>query len=91
MWVNPVVHMVIEIYKSHVAIGGIQTGDKRLKGKRIGFEIMDIASWTTGQLVDLWGNGPRVGHYRVNLHDLDNIGTYALENALTCDLIIVMK
>jgi len=52
---------------------------------------MDIASWTTGQLVDLWGNGPRVGHYRVNLHDLDNIGTYALENALTCDLIIVMK
>ena len=70
-------------------MGGILTRDKRLKGKRIGFEIMDIASGTAGQLADLWGKGPRVGHYRVNLDDLDNIGVRALENALTCDLIVV--
>ena len=86
---STVVHKVIELLKSHVAVGGILTRDKRLKGKRIGFEIMDLASGTTGQLADLWGNGPRVGHYRVNLHDLDNIGAHALENALTSELIIV--
>jgi nucleoside-triphosphatase len=86
---STVVHKVIEMYKSHVTRGGILTRDKRLKGKRIGFEIMDIASGTTGQLADLWGNGPRVGQYHVNIEDLDNIGIHALENALACDLIII--
>ncbi|MCJ7445123.1 MAG: NTPase [Methanotrichaceae archaeon] len=86
---STVVHKVIELCKSRVRIGGVLTRDKRLKGKRIGFEIMDIASGATGQLSDLWGKGPRVGQYRVNLVDLDNIGTPALENALNCDLIVV--
>jgi len=50
---------------------------------------MDIASGKQGQLADLWGNEPRVEHYRVNLDDLENVGANALENALTCDLMIV--
>ena len=70
-------------------MGGTLTRDRRLKGKRIGFEIIDAASGTQGQLADLWGKGPRVGHYRVNLEDLENIGIRALEKALTCDLIVV--
>ena len=86
---STVVHKVIELCKNHGSMGGILTRDKRLKGKRIGFEIMDIASGTQGQLADIWGNGPRVGQYRVNLHDLDNTGAYALEIALACDLIVV--
>jgi nucleoside-triphosphatase len=86
---STVVHKVIELCKDRARIGGVLTRDKRLKGKRIGFEIMDIASETTGQLADLVGKGPRVGQYRVNLGDLDNIGAHALENALNCDLIVV--
>jgi nucleoside-triphosphatase len=86
---STVVHKVIELCKNRVTVGGVLTRDKRLKGKRIGFEIMDIASGATGQLSDLWGNGPRVGQYRVNLDDLDNIGTHSLENALACDLIVI--
>jgi nucleoside-triphosphatase len=86
---STVVHKVIEMCKSHITVGGILTRDRRVKGKRFGFEIMDIASGTQGQLADLWGKGPRVGHYHVNLENLDNIGVHALENALTCDLIVV--
>jgi nucleoside-triphosphatase len=86
---STVVQKVVELCKTHATIGGILTSDKRLKGKRIGFEIIDIASGTQGQLADLWGKGPRVGHYRVNLEDLENIGLCALESALTCDLIVV--
>ncbi len=86
---STVIYKVIEMCKSHFTIGGILTRDKRLKGKRIGFEIVDIASGMQGQLADLWGNGPRVGHYRVNLDDLEKISLSAFETALTCDLIVV--
>jgi nucleoside-triphosphatase len=86
---STVVQKVVEICKNHVTIGGILTRDKRLKGKRIGFEIIDLASGTAGQLADLWGNGPSVGHYRVNLDDLEKIGLRALDNVLEYDLIVV--
>jgi nucleoside-triphosphatase len=86
---STVVHKVVEICKSHAAIGGILTRDRRLKGKRIGFEIIDLASGTQGQLADLWGKGPTVGHYHVNLDDLENIGLRALETALAFDLIVI--
>ena len=75
---STVVHKVIEMCKSHITVGGILIRDRKMKGKRFGFEIM-IASGTQGQLADLWGKGPRVGHYHVNLEDLDNIGVHALE------------
>ena len=86
---STIVQKVVELCKTHATVGGILTRDRRLKGKRIGFEIIDIASGTQGQLADQWGKGPRVGHYRVNLDDLENIGICALETALTCDLIVV--
>jgi nucleoside-triphosphatase len=86
---STVVQKVVELCKNHVTVGGILTRDRRLKGKRIGFEIIDLASGTAGQLADLWRKGPTVGHYHVNLDDLENIGLHALENALACDLIVV--
>ena len=30
-----------------------------------------------------------MGHYRVNIDDLENIGLHALESAMACDLIVV--
>ncbi len=50
---------------------------------------MDIASGNLVQLADLWGKGPRVGHYRVNLDDLEKISLSAFETALARDLIVV--
>ena len=86
---STVAKKVVELYETHSTVGGILTRDRRLKGKRIGFEIIDIASGLQGQLADLWGKGPRVGHYRVNLEDLENIGLRALETARTLELIVV--
>ncbi len=45
---STVIYKVIEMCKGHFTIGGILTRDKRLKGKRIGFEIVDIASGMQG-------------------------------------------
>ncbi len=63
--------------------------DKRIKDRRVGFELLDLASGATGVLADEAGNGPQLGKYRVHLDDLDDIGAYAIENALDRDLIVV--
>lgn len=55
-------------------VGGVLARDKRFKERRIGFELLDLATGTTGMLADEAGNGPQLGKYRVHLDDLDNIG-----------------
>lgn len=63
--------------------------DKRFKDRRVGFELLDLASGATGILADEAGTGPQLGKYSVHPDDLDNIGAYAIENALKCDLIVI--
>ncbi len=70
-------------------VGGVLARDKRFKDRRIGFELLDLASGATGMLADEAGTGPQLGKYRVHLDDLDNIGAHAVENAVNCDLIVV--
>jgi nucleoside-triphosphatase len=69
--------------------GGVLARDKRFKDRRIGFELLDLASGAVGTLADETGEGQKLGKYRVHLDDLDNIGARAVENAADCDLIIV--
>lgn len=71
------------------SVGGVLARDKRYKDRRIGFELLDLASGATGMLADEAGNGPQLGKYRVRLDDLDDVGARAIENAIKCDLIIV--
>ncbi len=70
-------------------VGGVLARDKRFKDRRVGFELLDLASGATGILADEAGTGPQLGKYRVHLDDLDNIGARAIENAVNCDLIVV--
>ncbi|MDD1736660.1 MAG: NTPase [Methanothrix sp.] len=70
-------------------VGGVLARDKRYKDRRIGFELLDLASGTVGVLADETGSGPQLGKYRVHPEDLDGIGAAAVENALKCDLIVV--
>ena len=70
-------------------VGGVLARDKRFKDRRVGFELLDLASGQTGTLADEAGTGPQLGKYRVHLDDLDNIGAHAIENAAKCDLIVV--
>ncbi|MFQ5710904.1 MAG: NTPase [Candidatus Geothermarchaeales archaeon] len=60
-------------------VGGMITREVRKGGIRVGFEIIDLASGARGWLAHVdQAVGPRVGKYRVNLEDLDNIGVGAL-------------
>jgi nucleoside-triphosphatase len=72
-----------------ICAGGVLARDKRYKDRRIGFELLDIASGAVGVLADEAGSGPQLGKYRIHPEDLDGIGAAAVENALKCDLIVV--
>lgn len=70
-------------------VGGVLARDKHYKDRRIGFELLDLASGAVGVLADETGSGPQLGKYRVHPEDLDGIGARAVENALKCELIVV--
>jgi nucleoside-triphosphatase len=74
---------------ARVRVGGVLARDKRVKGRRVGFELLDLGSGRTGMLADETGNGPQLGKYRVRLDDLDQIGAKAIEDAIKADLIVV--
>lgn len=71
------------------SVGGVLARDKRVKDRRVGFELLDLGSGATGMLADETGSGPQLGKYRVRLDDLDNIGARAIEDGLKADLIVV--
>jgi len=72
------------------ALGGMLCREVRVKGERMGFELMDVASGRKGVLAATKLNtGPKLGKYRVNLIDLAEIGAKGLVNAIDfCDIII---
>jgi nucleoside-triphosphatase len=70
-------------------VGGVLARDKRYKDRRIGFELLDLATGGVGMLADETGSGPQLGKYRVHPEDLDGLGARAIENALKCELIVV--
>jgi len=84
---STVVEKVAAVMKCRV--GGVLARDKRFNGRRIGFELLDIASGDVGVLADETGNGPQLGKYRVHLDSLEKIGAMAVQNAIQCDLIVV--
>ncbi|MBI2126432.1 MAG: NTPase [Thaumarchaeota archaeon] len=82
---------VIYAVKSNgFTVGGILTKERKEKGERIGFEILDLASMRSGTLASInQREGPRIGKYRVNLKDLAEIGAKAIEYALfNSDLVV---
>ncbi len=72
-------------------VGGMISREVREGGTRVGFEILDLNNQKRGWLAHVnKKSGPRVGKYRVNLADLDDIGAgaiiYAVEN---CDVVAI--
>ncbi len=62
-------------------------GDNR--GRRVGFELLDLQTRVKGVLAHIRGDGPRVGKYHVNMSDLDRIGVSAILSAVGTDLIVI--
>ncbi len=71
--------------------GGMITKEIRKIGRRVGFSVHDVLTGKEGVLAHIHlERGPRLGRYRINLRDLDEIGAAAIERALAeCDLIVV--
>jgi nucleoside-triphosphatase len=74
-----------------ISVGGMISREVREGNVRVGFEILDIASCRHGWLAQVNGqSGPQVGKYRVNLDDLNAIGTSAITQALEkCSVIAI--
>lgn len=63
-------------------VGGMLSREMRSCGARVGFEISDLSSGACGWLAHVnQPSGPRVGKYRVNLEDLNSVGTDAILRA----------
>jgi nucleoside-triphosphatase len=74
----------IEVLKARgCSAGGMVSREVRAGGARVGFEILDLSSGRRGLLAHVnQKHGPRIGKYRVNLEDLDNIGAEAIATAV---------
>lgn len=65
------------------SLGGMVSREVRTCGNRVGFEILDLSDNKKGWLAHInQKHGPKVGRYRVNLEDLNNIGVNAIINAI---------
>lgn len=77
--------------KRGICVGGMISREVRESGKRVGFEIIDITSSRRGWLAHInQKDGPRVGKYRVNIEDLNNVGAQAVTEAVKkCEVIAI--
>lgn len=68
-------------------IGGILSEEIREGGERKGFKIIDLKTGAEGILAHVaQKEGPRVGKYKVNLHDIEKFSKSLKED---CDLMII--
>ena len=83
---------LVEALRPQYAVGGIYTEELRdERGRRVGFQIADIATGDTGLLAHISGReGPRVGKYRVNVQDIERMAVPAIERALQHSDVIVI-
>ncbi|HDL85850.1 MAG TPA: NTPase, partial [Candidatus Acetothermia bacterium] len=68
---------LIERVVSELSIpaGGMITAEIRKCDHRVGFSVIDLATGKEGILAHIHQqSGPKMGRYRVNLHDLEQIG-----------------
>lgn len=72
-------------------VGGMITREARKEKTRVGFEVEDLSTKRKGWLAHVnQPYGPRVGKYRVNLKDLEEVGARAIINAATqADVIVI--
>ena len=89
---STVVRQVAEKMKlDGTKVGGMTSGDLRSGFARVGFEIRDLLTGKAGVLAHVkQADGPRIGRYRVNSQDLDEIGAEAILSAIKdADLILI--
>ncbi|MEE9594450.1 MAG: NTPase [Candidatus Hydrothermarchaeales archaeon] len=71
-------------------VGGVVSKEMREGGARIGFKLIDVATGKEGVLSHVSGSGPEIGKYKVNLHDLDDVGVGSIEMAIRDGKLVVI-
>ena len=73
------------------SVGGMISKEVREGNTRVGFEIIDLTNDKQGCLANInQKSGPRIGTYRVNLADLENIGAKAITQAIEkCNVVAI--
>jgi nucleoside-triphosphatase len=71
--------------------GGAYCPEIRVGATRVGFEVIDLKTGRKGILAHVnQPDGPRVGRYTVNLHDLSEVGAGAIIRAMEeADYIVI--
>lgn len=71
--------------------GGMITKEIRKIGRRVGFSVHDVLTGREGILAHIHlERGPKLGRYRINLRDLEQVGAAAIERAVEeCDLVVI--
>jgi len=83
--------VVLRLKSSGAIVGGCTTGERRVKGERVGFEIRDLTNGTIGELASIARTlGPKVGKYRVNLTDIAAVGAKGISDAALRSEIVVI-
>jgi nucleoside-triphosphatase len=86
-------YLIEELKKMGFNIGGFISSEVRVKGVRVGFKIKDLTSKKEGWLAHInQVFGPKLGKYKVNLKDLNDIGVSSIneaENNPNIDLIAI--
>ncbi len=83
--------VVLKLKSRGVIVGGCTTGERRVRGTRVGFEVRDLTNGTQGELASTTRRlGPRVGKYRVNLADLGSVGAKGIADAVDGSELIVI-
>ncbi len=83
--------VVLRLKSAGVIVGGFLTSEKKSKGVRVGFEVVDFTDGGRGELASVTSSlGPKVGRYRVNLSDLARIGAAGLLKASSTSELIVI-
>lgn len=83
--------LIMQIIKElNLNIGGFYTAEIRERGQRKGFKIIDLGG-KGGVLADIDLKSPyKVGKYKVNLKDLEEIGVKSILNAIGKNKIVII-
>jgi nucleoside-triphosphatase len=83
---------VIKLLRAEeLKVGGFITPEIRVKGRRIGFKVVDFCLGREGILASSKRTqGPRVGRYRINVREFEEIALPALDYAENmCNIICI--
>ena len=81
--------VVKKLRERGVSVGGMVSREVRERGRRVGFEMIDISTGDREVLASIYGDGARMGKYKVNLKGLAEFASRVILSAMENSDVIV--